>query len=112
MKANEPWPKMMAETAQMHRFKKVLAMMKVEVGLTLLLEVVGSAKSSSPQPHSSLWSFYFLLVEFSTSALNAEMSKCISRSFICVDLYNIRLQLHLHSGCLHAVGGTDCADKR
>ncbi len=81
VKANEPWPKMMAETAQMHRFKKVLAMMKVEVGLTLLLEVVGSAKSSSPQQ-----SLEFLLVEFSTSALNAEMSKCISRSFICVDL--------------------------
>lgn len=29
VKANEPWTKMMAETAQMHRFKKVLAMMKV-----------------------------------------------------------------------------------
>jgi hypothetical protein len=38
---------MMAETAQMHRFKKVLAMMKVEVGLTLLLELVGSAKYRS-----------------------------------------------------------------
>lgn len=47
MKANEPWPKMMAETAHMHRFKKVvLAMMKVELGLALLLEVVGSASIS------------------------------------------------------------------
>ena len=47
MKANEPWPKMMAETAQMHRFKKVLAMMKVEVGLTLLQVVGLSAKYRS-----------------------------------------------------------------
>lgn len=29
VKANEPWPKMMAETAHMHMFKKVLAIMKV-----------------------------------------------------------------------------------
>ena len=58
MKANEPWPKMMAETAHMHRFKKVvLAMMKVELGLALLLEVVGSATISRSRAIS--WSLCF-----------------------------------------------------